>query len=210
MHYDQRLATSIVGTHTVTLSATLADVVVALSHHAVETDTEDALAEALDVLHAIVTTVVSDATHSISPSFVTRAAMKPLLERVQNMESPLEVEIYDILADIGLALDFRNGKALAVRYPDRLFGSQDGLTRPDSYHPWTRLAVFCDSTAHHSSSADRSRDNGVNSACILRGIIPLRFTTEQIRFAREEVAATILAHLGKRARRADAHRADAA
>ena len=186
--------------HTVTVPAKLADVVVALCQHATAAGTEDALFEALDVLYATVTTTPPGGAHSISPTLVTRAALKPLLERVKNLESPLEEDCLGVLADVGVALDFRNGRSLLVPYFDRLTGSRNGQTTPDFFHPWRRLAIFCDSAIHHSSPEDRARDNGVSAACLLRGITPLRFTTQQIRNTPGQVTAVILAHLGKQAR----------
>jgi hypothetical protein len=184
----------------VTLPATLADVVVALCHHAAGTGTEDGLAQALGVLHAILTTVVPGGTRSISPSLVTRAALKPLLARVQNLESPLEEDCLGVLADAGVALDFRNGRSLFVRYFDRLTRDQDGKTTPDFFHPWTGTAIYCDSALHHSTREDRGRDNLVNIACMLRGYTPVRLTTDQIRSQQDVIAAVVLTCLRKGAR----------
>jgi hypothetical protein len=194
------MADSSVRTHTVSVPARLADLVVALCHHAILTDTEDALAEALDVLHATVTTVPPDGTRSISPTLVTRAALKPLLERVKNLESPLEEECLGVLADAGVALDFRNGQSLMVRYFDRLTGSAAGQTTPDFFHPWTGVAIYCDSARHHSSAEAQARDNLVNVACYLRGYTPVRLTTDQIR-AQPKVVASVVNACLRRERR---------
>jgi hypothetical protein len=142
------------------------------------------LNDLLNRVQTILSVRVPEADRSISPLLVTQAALTPLLNRVQNFESILEEEFYGILAEVGVALDFRNGRSVSVRYADRLSGSQEGQATPDAYHPWTRLAIFCDSSRHHAGREDRARDNGVNAACLLRGISPLRFTTEQIRFSR--------------------------
>jgi hypothetical protein len=189
-----------VPTHTVTLPAPLADVMVALAQHATTQGTVAGVAEALDLLLTIISTTVPDAERSISPSLVSRAALKPLLERVRNLESPLEEDCFSVLADAGVALDFRNGRALIVRYFDRLTTPQDGTTTPDFFHPWTGVAIYCDSARHHSSREARARDNLVNVACQLRGYMPVRLTTDQIRQDPKVIAAIVRACLGRRTR----------
>jgi hypothetical protein len=179
---------------------------VALADHASNEGVSAQLAEALNVFLAVVSVTVPGSARSVSPSLVSRAALKPLLDRVQHLESPLEEDCLGVLADAGVALDFRNGEALMVRYFDRLTGSQEGVTMPDFFHPWTGVAVYCDSAQHHTAREDRARDNLVNVACLLRGYTPVRLTTEQIRHQPRVVASIVRACLKRGARATGAPR----
>jgi hypothetical protein len=199
----------VVRTRTVTLPAEIAEVAVALAHHAEACGTVPEMAAALDLLLRITSVTVPDGKQSVSPSLVSRAALKPLLERVENLESPLEEDCLGVLADAGVALDFRNGRSLLVRYFDRLTGPLDGKTTPDFFHPWTRVAIYCDSAAHHSSREDRARDNLVNIALMLRGYAPVRLTTELIR-SRPKVVVSVVTACLKKVARETVRRADAA
>jgi hypothetical protein len=130
-----------------------------------------------------------------SPTLIRLAALGPLAARIQNLSSELELIMLEILADAGVALEFETARVITVRYPDRCCDDDYGPARPDFYHPRRRVAIFCDSEAHHASPEARARDNGVTAALQRKGIVVLRFTSGQIRRHRLSVGKTILAHV---------------
>jgi len=138
---------------------------------------------------------VPNATSRVPAKLIARAALGRLFTLVRGLESELELRMLNILADADVALDFVNGREIGVRYPDRLSGDQWGVAKPDFYHRRARLAIFCDSNEHHGSRQARSRDNGVSSALLLRGITPLRFTGDQILNQPMIVGRVVLEHL---------------
>jgi hypothetical protein len=169
----------------------LADLAVDGAHLAAE------IGDLLMLLHTALAHPVPRATSRVSAKLISQAALQPLLARLGPLESELELRMLWILADAGVALEFETGREVSVKYPDRLCGDQWGVTRLDFYHRRARLALFCDSTEHHTSGEARARDNGVCSALLLRKITPLRFTTYQILNQPRLVGTIVLEHLGR-------------
>jgi hypothetical protein len=129
---------------------------------------------------------------------VMLAAILPLAARVKKVASDIELRMLLILADAGVALEFEMGREIPVQYHDRCSENEWGLSKPDFYHPRKRLAIFCDSEAHHSSPEARARDNGVLSALQHKKITTLRFTSGQILKEPIAVGRMVLAHLTNR------------
>jgi hypothetical protein len=111
---------------------------------------------------------------------VVLSALKPLSARLNNLASDIELQMFGILAYAGLALEFETGREIPVQYHDRNSDDNRGVAKPDFYHPAKRVAIFCDSEAHHGSADARARDNGVSSALQHKSITTLRFTSGQI------------------------------
>jgi hypothetical protein len=154
-------------------------------------------AEVLELVRWIVTVLtypVPNSQRHPSPKLV-RTILMMLQERVAGLDSDPELALLEILGDLRVPLEFETGRAITVKYAERLTGDQVGTTKPDQFHRRAKVAVYCDSELHHSSRDARARDHGVSAALALRGITALRFTAHQILHQPKQVGAIILEHL---------------
>jgi hypothetical protein len=109
-------------------------------------------------------------------------ACRDLLEHLRLVESEIEKALLALLAEHGLAGEFRAGVPVAVEYVTAAGERNEGETHPDCVHRRLPIAIYADGAPFHSSVLARERDRGVDDALEARGWHVLRFTGRQLMY----------------------------
>lgn len=103
-----------------------------------------------------------------------------VLETLQAIESPIEYELYALLAAHGLADEFEPQGIVSVRFVEADGTHAIRPAKPDFVHRRLRVAIYCDSTLHHTDITALGRDHEVTEALLAAGWYALRVTSRQV------------------------------